>query len=84
MLLIEVSSNKELKDERRMLLQAACLVRLGNTLFKTSTLSFLVKAIYIDPAYQAKEYTVYAISTNDDHRQMVLLRFGLLPRMRSH
>ena len=78
-LIIEVTSDKGLADKHRMLLQAACLVRLGNTLFQTLTPDFIVKAIYIGPAYQAKEYTLYATSTDDERKEMVMLPFRLLP-----
>ncbi|KAI9435864.1 hypothetical protein H4582DRAFT_2059329 [Lactarius indigo] len=62
--LLEICSDKVKKrDRRRMLLQASCLVRLGNKLitdkspFESST--FFVKAIYIDHDYNAIEYTLY-------------------------
>ncbi|KAH9163361.1 hypothetical protein EDB89DRAFT_1912738 [Lactarius sanguifluus] len=63
-LLREISSDKlKQRDQRRMLLQAACLVRLGNKLItENSPLeppTFFLKAIYIDHDYNAAEYTLY-------------------------
>lgn len=45
-------------DVCRMLLQASCLVRLGNALL-TDKSSFFAKAIYVDRDYRAVEYTLY-------------------------
>ncbi|KAH9024108.1 hypothetical protein EDB85DRAFT_2150720 [Lactarius pseudohatsudake] len=47
----------------RMLLQASCLVRLGNMLLANSQTSFFVKAIYIDGEYEAIEYTLFQRGT---------------------
>jgi hypothetical protein len=61
-LLLEVASDQaKERDLNRMLLQASCLVRLGNSLFKSedNTSHFLVKAIYLDTYFHAREYTLY-------------------------
>ncbi|KAH9043675.1 hypothetical protein EDB85DRAFT_2138382 [Lactarius pseudohatsudake] len=42
-----------------MLLQASCLVRLGNALLTGRSSTFFVKVIYVDRDYQAVEYTLY-------------------------
>ncbi|KAI9429242.1 hypothetical protein H4582DRAFT_2065551 [Lactarius indigo] len=62
--LLEICSDKVKKrDWHHMLLQASCLVCLGNKLitdkspFKSST--FFIKAIYIDHNYNTIEYTLY-------------------------
>ena len=57
LLLLEVTSNSSEADKDRMLLQASCLVRLGNALTETS--EFLVKAIYIDDNFKATEITLF-------------------------
>ncbi|KAH9017866.1 hypothetical protein EDB85DRAFT_2154902 [Lactarius pseudohatsudake] len=63
-LLLEVNSDAEKKrDMNRMLLQASCLVRLGNALLANSQTSFFVKAIYIDGEYEAIEYTLFQRGT---------------------
>ncbi len=59
-----------------LLLQAACLVRLGNALLRSSTQGFLVKAIYIDSFYRAHEYTLYQTEIdahNKDTRPVIAL-----------
>lgn len=59
-LLLEVSSDKlKERDKNRMLLQASCLVRLGNALLGDQSSTFFVKAIYINHDYCAVEYTLY-------------------------
>ena len=57
-LLLEVHSAGK-GDRERMLLQASCLVRLGNSLFKDGSSQFIIKAIYIDKDFRAIEYTFY-------------------------
>ena len=44
-----------------MFLQGSCLVRLGDSLRKTDSPPFMVKAIYIDEHYRAFEYTLYQL-----------------------
>lgn len=59
-LLLEVCSDQSMgRDRRRMLLQASCLVRLGNALLADKLPTFFVKAIYIDRDYHAVEYTLF-------------------------
>lgn len=57
MLILEVTSERNKADENRMLLQAACLVRLGNAVCKSP--EHVVKAIYVDDNYNATEYTLF-------------------------
>jgi hypothetical protein len=57
LLLLEVSSDSSETDKDRMLLQASCLVRLGNALMEKP--EFLVKAIYIDDNFKATEFTLF-------------------------
>lgn len=56
-LLLEVSSDSSETDKNCMLLQASCLVHLGNALMKEP--KFLIKAIYIADNYNATEYMVF-------------------------
>ena len=59
-LLLEVmNSDRDRVDERRMILQASCVVRLGNALLKDKSPKFVLKAIYIDEGHNATEYTIY-------------------------
>ncbi|KAH9024719.1 kinase-like domain-containing protein [Lactarius hengduanensis] len=59
-LLLSVSSGKPHRGYlHRMLLQASCLVRLGNALLNDRSSTFFVKAIYIDRHYHVVEYTLY-------------------------
>jgi len=60
-LLLDVTSNQEEEcgKEFRTILQASCLVRLGNALLKDTSPRFLVKAISINSDYYATEYTLY-------------------------
>ena len=62
-LIIEVNSDAGKMDRRRMLLQGSCLVRLGNSLRKTESPPFIIKAIYIDEHYRAFEYTMYQLES---------------------
>jgi hypothetical protein len=82
-LLLEIiSDGGSHRDECRMKLQAACLVRLGNTLF-TKSGDFFVKGIYIDGSYHATEYTFYQVNGGpvgvvdslDDSMQTVIVPF---------
>jgi hypothetical protein len=56
-LLLEVNSHSNERDRFRMLLQAACISRIGNSL-RTSTLGnpVVIMAIYIDEHYKAHQY----------------------------
>lgn len=56
-LLLEVCSDSQGHDRNRMLLQASCLVRLGNALKKEE--GFVTRAIYIDGSYHVTEYTFF-------------------------
>lgn len=58
-LLLEVASNPNEADRTRMLLQASCLVRLGQSMLRPGIPKFLVKAVYIDEHYCADEYTLF-------------------------
>ena len=58
-LLIEVNSSAASADARRMLLQAAAAVRLGNALLMGSHPNFVVKAIYIGLTLDVMEYTLF-------------------------
>ncbi|KAH9033076.1 hypothetical protein EDB85DRAFT_2145118 [Lactarius pseudohatsudake] len=59
-LLLSVSSGKPHRGYlHRMLLQASCLVRLGNALLNDRSSTFFVKAIYINCHYHVVEYTLY-------------------------
>jgi hypothetical protein len=73
-LLLETNSNGIVgADERHMQVQAACLICLGNALLHS--LDFFVKAMYIDLAYRATEYTFYQTDSPDGHTQMVIVPF---------
>ncbi len=59
-LLLGVYSDKPHKrGVHLMLLQASCLVRLGNALLNGRSSTFFVKVVYIDRDYHAVEYTLY-------------------------
>jgi len=58
-LVLELISDPSQSDRIRMLLQAACLARLGNALRPGSARPFIVSAIYIDDAQHAKWHLVY-------------------------
>jgi hypothetical protein len=58
-LILEVDGSSNEEDKNRTLLQAACLVHLGNALITHVSPTFLVKAIFIDRNYIAVEHTVY-------------------------
>jgi capsid protein len=58
-LILEVNSDANHSDQYRMFLQGSCIVRLGNSLRKSESPPFMVKAIYIDENYRALEYTLY-------------------------
>ena len=81
-LLLDVASgqdedSKDGKEIHRILLQASCLVRLGNALLKDTSPAFLVKAIYVNSEYYATEYTLYQRQNslnNHVHTVFTLLR----------
>ncbi len=58
-----------------MILQAACLVRMGNALLTTVSLDYIVKAIYFGPGYHATEYTLFQrdIGPNDVVTEVIIL-----------
>ena len=64
-LVLEITSQKNQSDRCRMLLQAACLARLGNdVLNKNRKHPFIVSAIYIDDQLCAAWYFVYQPNTS--------------------
>ncbi len=76
--LMEASPDGSHNDRGRcgLLLQAACLVRLGNALLSSSAQEFLVKAVYIDSRYHAHEFTLYQTEIdahNKDTRPVITL-----------
>ena len=59
-LLLGVYSNNPHKGcVHLMLLQASCLIRLGNVLLTDRSSTFFVKVVYVDHDYHAVEYTLY-------------------------
>lgn len=57
-------------DEIHMLLQAGCIICLGNILLKSRAPSdFIVKAFYIDNHYKAIKYTVFQWRVTEGHHQ---------------
>ncbi|KAF8494276.1 kinase-like domain-containing protein [Gautieria morchelliformis] len=58
-MLMEIQSRSDGYDCYRMLLQAACLVRLSNALRHTNTDPFVITAIYIDSDFLATRYLVW-------------------------
>ncbi|KAH9016350.1 hypothetical protein EDB85DRAFT_1898174 [Lactarius pseudohatsudake] len=79
-LLVEVASASDGTDQFRMLLQAACLVRLGSTLVKSGSRYFHVKAIYINSHYIATEYTLYLVD-DAPSSDMAMARVGYHQRI---
>ncbi|KAH9033080.1 hypothetical protein EDB85DRAFT_2145124 [Lactarius pseudohatsudake] len=66
-LLLEVASDKvKGRDKTCMLLQASCIVRLGNALLTDKSPTFFIRAIYIDHRYRAFEYTLYQKQSKPD------------------
>ena len=83
-LLLEVTSDPSThSDCNRMLLQAACLARLGNAL-TSGQAPFIISAIYIDETLTATWYYVYQPEKTDRAVRLVLqeavhyLRLGRL------
>ena len=58
-LILEIISGDGRSDRYRMLLQAACLARLGSKLRKSSTRPFIISAIYIDSTLHAHWHFMY-------------------------
>ena len=57
-LILEVCSDPiNMLNKNRMQLQASCLVRLGNALYKEQ--HFVIRAIYFDDNYRVTEYTFF-------------------------
>ena len=83
-LLLEVISDQAQSDCNRMLLQAACLARLGGALRRDAANPFIVSAIYIDDELCAKWHFVYQPLTSDAAVRLILqeavhyLRLGRL------
>ena len=84
-LILEVISDQAESDRNRMLLQAACLARLGNALRReTKTDPFIVSAIYIDNTLYATWYLLYQPNASDTTVRLIsqgalhYLRFGRL------
>ncbi|KAH9043912.1 hypothetical protein EDB85DRAFT_1885418 [Lactarius pseudohatsudake] len=80
-LLLGVYSDKPHREGARlMLLQASCLVRLGNALLAGGSSTFFIKVIYVDRDYHAVEYTLYQrgpkpCDDSDDKAGRVRTRF---------
>lgn len=55
-LLVEVQSDKQQYDRYRMLLQAACVARLGRVLYNNP---FIVMALYIENSGKVTRYFVF-------------------------
>jgi hypothetical protein len=77
-LLLAVASQKG--DLHRLLLQASCLVRLGNALLTDKSPTFSVKAIHVDKDYYAAEYTLYQRGLEPRADDVVF--FYLLPHVK--
>ncbi|KAF8506311.1 kinase-like domain-containing protein [Gautieria morchelliformis] len=58
-MILEIVSNHGESDCYRMLLQAACLARLGNALRQNPSSPFIVTAIYVHSDFRATQYLVY-------------------------
>jgi len=58
-LVVEVASNDKESDRYRMLLQAACLARLGRVLRQSSAPPVIVSAVYINNELSAEWHLVY-------------------------
>jgi|SRR6266702_769769 len=59
LLLKVMNSDRDHVDEHHMILQASCIVCLGNVLLKDKSPKFILKAIYIDKGHNTTEYTIY-------------------------
>jgi hypothetical protein len=65
-LILEIISNQAQSDCNRVLLQAACLARLGNALRQDPAADpFIVSAIYIDDQLRANWYLIYQPEVSD-------------------
>jgi hypothetical protein len=72
-LVLEVTSDPlQESDRNRMLLQAACLARLGNALRQDLAHPFIVSAIYIDNQLRAIWHLVYQPLTSNTAVRLTL------------
>ena len=79
-LLLEIISGSTQADRLRMMLQAACALRLGSVLRKLhKSPHHIVKAIYIDTVYTATEYTFFLEDGLHQHVQTVIFCVLSLP-----
>ena len=82
-LLLEVNSDSNQGDENRMLVQGACLVRLGNALKVGGPSDFVVKAVYINDTFEATEYTLFQpqrqVAEISEQHQIKVKNFCLFP-----
>jgi len=72
-MIMEIASSSEEDNLHQMLLQAACLARLGNALRIDKSIPFIVNAIYIDNRLSAIWHFVY--QPNDTTTQVYLYSF---------
>ena len=88
-LMVEVQSDSAEGDRYRMLLQAACMARLGRHMFKQP---FIVFALYIENSGQVTRYFVFqpdgdgdkvCASESEQSRFFFLLALGFLCRRRA-
>jgi hypothetical protein len=71
-LVLEIMSRENQSDRNRMLLQAACLARLGNALRPDAVHPFIVSAIYIDEELRAKWHLVFQPDRSNDAVRLIL------------
>ncbi|KAI9440269.1 kinase-like domain-containing protein, partial [Lactarius psammicola] len=69
-------------DRHRMILQAACLVCIGNTLLNDRSPTYIVKAIFIDQNYKATKYTLYQKEGAQDQVYFDQKNFNLTNRLK--
>ena len=60
-LVAEIQSDSSGNDRYRMLIQAACLVRLGNALDTKRDIPFIVMALYIKNSGDVERYLVFSV-----------------------
>ena len=66
-LLLEVNSQPNESNRYRMLLQASCLARLGNSLrASTSRGPIVIMAIYINKDFKASQYLLHYVATSTE------------------
>ncbi|SRR6266404_4904331 len=59
-ILFEVKSNSDQQDRFRLLLQASCICRIGNSLQASrSRKSITIMAVYVDQHFKAHQYLLY-------------------------